>query len=176
MLKSVTIVILTGLLTIPAFAQEAKPPSAQQEGKVAVPPVRPPEPPAQPTNIKIDVVISDQSGGRDPLRKSVSMIVADRQNNSIRSQGTARGSGHINLDARPVINVKDGKILISFGLDYQPAQPRNTGTEPAEPGFSSLTQRLALNVESGKAVVVSQAADPTSDRRVTVEITATILK
>jgi hypothetical protein len=176
MLKTVTIAVLTAALAVPAFAQEQKPAPAQEGKPTPAAQARAPEPPAQPTNIKIDVVISDQSAGREPLRKSVSMIVADRQNNSIRSQGTTRGSGHINLDARPVINAKDGKILISFGLDYQPAQPRSTGTEPAEPGFSSLTQRLALNVESGKAVVVSQAADPTSDRKVTVELTATILK
>jgi hypothetical protein len=31
-------------------------------------------------------------------------------------------------------------------------------------------------VESGKAMVISQASDPTSDRKVNVELTATILK
>jgi hypothetical protein len=35
---------------------------------------------------------------------------------------------------------------------------------------------LSVILESGKPMVVSQAADPTSDRKITVEVTATILK
>jgi hypothetical protein len=35
---------------------------------------------------------------------------------------------------------------------------------------------MSLILESGKPTVVSQAADPSSDRKITVEVTATILK
>jgi hypothetical protein len=35
---------------------------------------------------------------------------------------------------------------------------------------------MTVLVESGKPMVVSQASDPTSDRKMTVELTATILK
>ena len=81
----------------------------------------------------------------------------------------------INVDARPAIVVKEpNKILVSFGLEYFPKA--QGGQEEMEPGMASLNERLGLILESGKPVVVSQAADPTSDRKITVEVTATILK
>ena len=42
--------------------------------------------------------------------------------------------------------------------------------------MASINERLGLIFESGKPIIVSQAADPTSDRKITVEVTATILK
>ena len=42
--------------------------------------------------------------------------------------------------------------------------------------MASLNEMLSLILESGKPTIVSQAADPTSDRKITVEVTATILK
>ena len=81
----------------------------------------------------------------------------------------------INVDARPAILYKEpNKILVTFGLEYFP-RPSN-GAEEMEPGMASINERLGLIFESGKTVIVSQAADPASDRRITVEVTATILK
>jgi hypothetical protein len=74
--------------------------------------------------------------------------------------------------------LKDNKISLIFGLEYLPQVPataKNATERPAE-GTASLNERLGLVLESGKPVVVSQAADPTSDRRITVELVATILK
>jgi hypothetical protein len=42
--------------------------------------------------------------------------------------------------------------------------------------MASLNENITLILESGKPTIVSQAADPTSDRKITVEVTATILK
>jgi hypothetical protein len=39
-----------------------------------------------------------------------------------------------------------------------------------------LRENLALILESGKAVVAAQSADPVGDRQVTVEVKATILR
>ena len=39
-----------------------------------------------------------------------------------------------------------------------------------------IQENLSVNLEDGKALVVSQSADPVSDRQVTVEVRATILK
>jgi hypothetical protein len=120
------------------------------------------------------------------------MIVGDRQNTSIRSSAsvpvknptlpgqTASPAFNyrnvtINVDARPAILYKEpSKILVTFGLEYFPRP--SGGAEEMEPGMASINERLGLILESGKPLVVSQAADPTSDRRITVEVTATILK
>ena len=42
--------------------------------------------------------------------------------------------------------------------------------------FGMLSQSLTVLLESGKPTVVTQSADPRTDRRVTVEVTATILR
>ena len=77
----------------------------------------------------------------------------------------------LNLDATPTI-LPNGKIRLVCTIQYQsnqrPAQERQINTD--------IKQNLVLNLESGKALVISEAADPISDRHVTVEVTATILR
>ena len=189
MLKTVTILLLTGALSTTGFAQQPKPPApTTPEGKANPPveqPARAPEPPALPINIKIDVSITDQTGTGQPAKKVVSMIASDRTNTNIRSSASVpvKGIGGnfnyrnvtINVDARPTILAKEPtKVLVGFGLEYMPKTAG--GVEEIEPGMASLSERLSLILESGKPMVVSQAADPMSDRKITVEVTATILK
>ena len=141
---------------------------------------KPAEPPAQPVNIKIEVSITDQTGTSTPARKVVSMIAADRQSTFIRSSASvpvkaAFRNVTINVDARPSIVVKEpNKVLLSIGLEYLPRSVG--GQEEMEAGMATLSERLGLILESGKSMIISQAADPTSDRKITVEVTATILK
>jgi hypothetical protein len=81
----------------------------------------------------------------------------------------------INVDARPTVVAKEPtKVHLVLGLEYLPKAGGNQ--EEMEPGMAQLSERLALVLESGKPMVVSQAADPSSDRKITVEVTATILK
>jgi len=176
----------------PPAKAPAKMPAAAVQEKPA--PTAKPAPVEQalPVNIKIEVNITDQVGSGPAARKVVSMIVGDRQNTSIRSSASVpvKAPGlisptaipsftyrnvTINVDARPAIVLKDAnKILVTFGLEYFPKP--SGGAEEMEPGMASINERLGLIFESGKPVVVSQAADPTSDRKITVEVTATILK
>jgi hypothetical protein len=41
---------------------------------------------------------------------------------------------------------------------------------------TEIRQNLRVVLENGKPLMVSQSADPVGDRKVTVEVTATILK
>lgn len=138
-----------------------------------------------PVNIRIELTITDQVGTGSAAKKVVTMIVGDRQRNSIRSSAnipvkTAMGPTNyrsviINVDARPSIYPKEPtRLLLELGLEYQPRSAG--GAEDLEPGMASLNERISLVLDSGKPVVVSQAADPASDRKITVELTATILK
>ena len=188
-----------------AAAQDAdpalqKPEPKKADGRQSAP--KPPEPAPLPFNIKIEVSITDQSGSGTPAKKVVSMIASDRQSTNIRSSASvpvpttifSKPAGAtdstpanvpamsytyrnvtINVDARPVIMQKDpNRISLSLGLEYM---PRTEGRqEEMAPGMASWRENLSLILESGKPMIVSQAADPTSDRKITVEITATILK
>ena len=150
-------------------AQETQKPKPSEQ---PVPP-RAPEPSGQPVNIKLDLTITDQIGTGEPIRKLVTMVVADRGRGSVRSTGSVRTQGRvqINMDAQPQI-LPSGGIRLSLGLEYN---PRTLGNDsPTE--WSSLTQQIQTVLEAGKPLVISQAADPASDRKIMVEVRATIMK
>ena len=130
-------------------------------------------PPGQPVNIKLDLTITDQTGPGEPLKKVVTMVVADRGTGSIRSVGSVRSQGRvqINVDARPLIR-QSGANRLMLGLEYN---PRTLGNDaPTE--WSSLNEQIQVVVEAGKLLIVSQAADPASDRTITVDVRATVMK
>ena len=168
---------MAALLAASVHAQEAKgrggqPPAPTE--KPAAPQGRPPAPreaPAplgQPVNVKLDLTITDQLGPGEPAKKTVSMIVADRMAGSIRSMGNTERAT-LNVDATPQI-LQNGSVRLQQGLEYNPQK----GDGPAT--GSGLNQRITLVLVPGNAVVLSQAADPLSDRKITVEVRAEILK
>jgi hypothetical protein len=65
---------------------------------------------------------------------------------------------------------------VDLGLEYQPTTPSGGNASQAVEGMSNLNERISVILESGKPLTISQAADPTSDRRISVELKATILK
>ena len=171
------------LLTGPAGAQEPRPPQQPTPKPAeATPAPRPPEPAGQPVNVKLELTITDQAGPGEPSKKVITMIVADGHNGFIRSKGyqkQAEGFREVimNVDARPVI-MRQGGVRIDLGLEYSPMTSAPTAPAGAanEGGRSNLNQRIAFMIEAGKPLIVSQAVDPLSDRRITVELKATIMK
>jgi hypothetical protein len=164
------------------YAQQPKPapgqPTAQKTAAVEKTAPKAPAIPDSTANVKIDLTITDQAGPGEPARRSVSMLVADQRTGSVRSSGRVASSGgfinvNLNVDAVPRI-LRDGTILVDITIEYTP-KPGNDNATSGE-GRGSLNQRLSVKAESGKPTVVSQASDPTSDRKMSVEVTATIVK
>jgi hypothetical protein len=176
MLKRALAVLTTAfLLTGTLQAQETKPPAKPAKPAAQTPA---PRPEGQPVNIKLDLTITDQAGPGDPAKRTVSMVVADRQSGSVRSGGVVRNARdafnvNLNVDATPTI-IGDGTIRLHLALEYVP----KPGTENATSGEgrATLNERLGLIVQSGRPMMLSQASDPTSDRKITVELVATIIK
>jgi hypothetical protein len=82
----------------------------------------------------------------------------------------------INVDARPNL-LRDGAIRLQLGLEYLPrpsASPPDAAVQPL--GASGLNQRMNLILQDGKPLLISQAADPGSDRKISVEVSATVLR
>lgn len=168
-----------------ALAQTAPPPG--KEAETPRPAARPTEPP-QLVNVRIELTILDQMGSGEPSKKLVTMNVADRANAYIRTNGrvpTKEGWREvtINVDARPtVLRAKEGSVQVDLGLEYRPALagiPAGTPSSGQADASASLTgsnERINTILESGKPLLISQAADPSSDRRISVEMKATILK
>jgi len=161
----------------PAPARAAQPPAAPAP---AAPPARP-RPQGQPINLKIDATITDQQGTAAAIKKTVSVVVADASNGSVRTNATFPGIGPVplNMDAEPTL-LPDGKIRVSLRLQYDLPSPatlgRAAGGEERQPQRTSIQESLTLVLENGKSVVAAQSADPVSDRQVTLEVKATILR
>jgi hypothetical protein len=166
------------------------------------PPRAPQTPPlaagAVPQDIRVDVTISDQSGQSKPIAKTVSMVVADRESGSVQSEtriqvlqrpptrpASTVGVGGVvvpaaaetwrwedlplNVSVWPVI-VGDGHVRVKVMLNY--------GTINNSPDSPSGTARVKKDViavlTDGKPLIVSSSADAATDRKVTVELKATI--
>ena len=185
MLKRVVLTVLIATLAASAFAQEKAAPAKEKPAKSPKASESSLQSPPLPLNVKIDVSITDQTGTNPAAKKIVTMIASDQKSNSIRSSASlpvknpTGGFNYrnvtINVDAHPMILPKEpNKVLVNFGLQYL---PRSAGeAEELEPGMAQLNESISLILVSGQPMVVSQAADPSSDRKITVEVTATILK
>ena len=152
------------------------PGGALQTPKVQLRPAK-----GQPLNIKVEFTITDQVGSKPPTKKTVMATIADAADSRIRSTVTGavkRGSNWdmrnspLSVDISPT--VEGSKIRVEFALEY------NLNDEPTIEGAPSSTtqvsERLAVLLNDGVSAIVAQAMDPMTDRKVTVEVKATILK
>ena len=154
------------------------PPPPVGEGRVVAP-----RRPGQPLNIRVDATITDQQGSAAPVKKTVSVVVADSSTGSVRTLSTYPNAGvgnvPLNMDAETTI-LADGKLRLSLRLQYDLPSPvmlgRPAGGEERQPTKTSIVEGLNLVVENGKSIVAAQSADPVSDRQVVLEVKATLLK
>jgi hypothetical protein len=201
-MKTRALVLTTALAALaigPALAQQPAPaPQTPRGGTPATAPAprgatpapstaaQPPPPPrrqGQPVNVKIDFTLIDQRGGSSPIKRTISLVVADSRGGSIRSHSDVMGvSGGVplNIDANPEL-LPDDKIRLGFNIQYDWPAPieggRDMNTAPRGTVFkTSMHESVALILENGKSMVATQSADPMGDRQVTVEVKATILR
>jgi len=142
---------------------------------------RPPRREGQPINVRVDFTITDQRAGSAPIKRTLSMIVADGRTGMIRSQaeviGVSGGNVPLNIDTSPEL-LADGKIRLGFNLQYDMPAPIE-GTNPAPRGTvlkTAMHDSVSLILESGKPMVAAQSADPIGDRQVSVEVKATVMR
>ena len=86
----------------------------------------------------------------------------------------ARPDNPLNVDVTPT-NIRDMKVLTKLAIEYTPQRPAVAPGSVQAP-MLYVRQNVSVWLESGKPMVISESADPLSDRRLTVEVTATILK
>lgn len=194
-MSRLSVAVLSLCLFVPVAGAAARQADAAQQGaqtpgqkpKPAPPPSEAPEtgtPPAgalrqpsQAVNLRLELTITDQRGSAAATPKTVTMVVADRYLGRIRTSGNVRvGGGYqpitLNVDAQPEI-LKDGRIRVQVTLEYR-AQTAEGTQEENQP--SNLTESFNVILDDGKPMLVSQSADPGSDRRVKVEMKATPVK
>ena len=103
------------------------------------------------------------------------------------AQSSGMGGTPLNVDARPEMQ-SDGRVLLALTLEYgdkrvsqqdMPKPPEGVtmvGVPQRNITDVVMNQSVTVLLESGKPLVITQAADPVSDRKVTVEVKATVLK
>jgi hypothetical protein len=125
------------------------------------------------TNVQVELTLTDQVGNATAEKKIVTMIVASGSWGKIRNTAARIGPNQVglNVDARPFVSV-EGPIQLELTLYYYP--PQGKPDAPVLP--TELNQSMTIVLQSGKPMLISQSADPASDRKVTVEVKATILK
>lgn len=163
----------------PATLPTPPAPPVVQVPQVPRAPAPPPPPmkPGQAVNIEIEVTITEGSAAA-PATKTVSMLAADATWGRVRSQGSTRpnaardaAAAALNVDARPQLIAAD-TLRLELTIEYAPAEADTPaaadGVRPAR-----LHQSLNVVVKSGQSLRVSQAVDPVSNRRTTVDVKAT---
>jgi len=144
---------------------------------------------ATPTRKTISVTIAD--GGSASVRSGVTVPVVSTTYVPLQKEGERtqpyqsynyRDMG-LSLDVRNVY-VDGNYVRASWSVEYNPVDekvadsPASGALMPGAPSFASFKQSLVLALETGKQLVVSQSSDPVParDRKMTLEVKATILK
>jgi hypothetical protein len=186
-------------ISVASFAQP-QPPAASRQPRPTAPPAPPPTPgptpaapapPAprrenQPVNVKVEVTITDQRGGTQTLKKTVTVVTGDGMTGFIRSSANYSGIGVVplNIDVEPFMlsGPSEGKIRLRVNLQY--TLPAGSSASPASSEVSGagmlrttdIHESLSLILESGKTIIAAQSADPVGDRQVTIEVKATTVR
>lgn len=186
--------------------QVERQPAEERERPMPPPPPAAPPPPSErrplPThNVKVDVTITDQTGTGTPMKKIVSMVVADGRSSGVRSMTSvplATGGPNrdlpLNVDATANVT-PDRKVLLDLRFNYSSvsfvipvgSQDRPAPTTDQERAMvrdltapraavSNITENLSVLLTPGTPFVVARSADAAADRTVTVEVKAEILK
>jgi hypothetical protein len=156
-----------------------------QQGVATTPPASAPrpEPPRAPylsgpnmqgvpagTNIRLDLAITDTFTG-SPVKKNVSLIVLQNNGGMIRTT-SIDGWSNLNVDAIAAA-YNNGQVSVRLTFEYTPPLGKDATSSNRPP---RLNESITVVLQDGKPLVVSQSADPANDRKVTAELTATILK
>ena len=143
-------------------------------------------------NLRFDITITD-TGGAKPVTKSMSLTVSSGNNaGSIRNNARMPGGEPmtvvsteagkpptsinqmmnfpLNVDVRAVNWVDDNAVRANVSVEYQPYVP----DAKSQPGV--IVASATTLFYDGRKTQILQASDPVSDRRTTIEVTATILK
>jgi hypothetical protein len=119
------------------------------------------------TNVQLQVTIADYVESAPPVKKTVSMVIADGYVGRVRA-ATNQASATLNVDATP--RLLNGRIELRLTLEYRAPWPK-----PDTPSMP-INESITVLLDNGKPLVITQAADPSADRRITVEVVATVLK
>ena len=129
-------------------------------------------------NVRFDVTITD-TGGAKPVTKTMSLTIGSYNNNgSVRQTAQAPNPTPgpptipiaLNVDVRNVNWLENSSVRASVAVEYQPYLP----DAKVQPGM--VVANATTVFFDGRRTQILVTSDPVSDRRTTIEVTATVLK
>jgi hypothetical protein len=129
-------------------------------------------------NLPLEFTVTDQIGNAPPMKKTITMNVADGESGRIRTNAEVYRKNApvttvpLSVDASPEID--GSRIRLRASLEYQLLKDAPEPDVPA--GKTSITQSVTAILNDGVTTILSQSADPLTDRKVTLEVKATIIK
>ena len=131
------------------------------------------------TNVKLDLTITDTyttDTGGTPAEKTVSMLVLHDNAGMIRTSNRLPNGMPVGLNVDASVDILDADLVrVRVTFEYTPAQMSEPAAE-RPPNPAELNESLTVVLRNGEPLVVSQSADPATDRTVTVKLTATVLR
>lgn len=134
-------------------------------------------------NVRLTLAITDETGAGDPVRKTITLLLADGGSGRVRSSnhqiiGIPARSFVVTLNADAFIGRIDGdNVQADITVEYSPGTSGEAAAgTPAEQRGTPLSQSVSVWLTNGTPTVIVEASDPMSDRKVTLEATATILR
>jgi hypothetical protein len=142
-------------------------------------------------NIRIDATVTESRGEQVLGRKVISVTLVDGENGAVRSSamvpinqsndGPKAWPGDfqrvpLNMDAMVRLR-DDNRVHARVTLDYNRGSVdigESGAGRAARENF--IRQSVSVILDNGRPLIVAQSADPEGDRRVTLELKATVLK
>jgi hypothetical protein len=142
-------------------------------------------------NIRIDATVTESRGEQILGRKVISVTLVDGENGAVRSSamvpisqsndGPKAWPGDfqrvpLNMDAMVRLR-DDNRVHARVTLDYNRGSVdigESGAGRAARENF--IRQSVSVILDNGRPLIVAQSADPEGDRRVTLELKATVLK
>jgi hypothetical protein len=137
--------------------------------------------------VKIELTITNQVGNKAPEKKTIMMLVSDGDRGSIRSntelwetvEETVAGQTSVKPNVRPVQlavdampEVQGSKIRLRLSLEYDLVGEKG----PSGTGKTSIRESISVVLSDGVPLTTALSADPMTDRKVTLEVKAEIVK
>jgi len=132
----------------------------------------------QPVNIRLEVTIVDQAASGQPVRRVINILAADRSFARIRSlftdapESAAAGAPRspdnrrVDVDARP--RIVGSSIRVDLTI-------QNNALGSGNP-LLNWTQSFTVFLENAKVATPIESTDPSTNRKMSIEVKATILK
>ena len=128
-------------------------------------------------NVRIEFTLTDQRSGAPTTSKTVMLTTSNQNWGKLRSEvfSGVYGNAPLNVDVRPFV-VSDGKISVQLTIDYSQGRMPDAEGNTEKIAQVRINESLTAILENGKPLLITQSADPISDRKVTVEVKATVLR